>query len=163
MRVDSKAAEPASPDISPRAPMNGLVDYATSAARGPVRYRVDARRQAATRAFRHHVVVRPTAFRPLRPADPDRRVQFQELYDELIADEARNALICRGIVQAVRGDHSTVVLTERNAHPSVIVTSLLEGESRPSATGLAVPMARFMPSCPQEQATQRGGQTRCVS
>ena len=47
---------------------------------GPVRYRVSVRHGVATHPFEHRVVVRPTGFRPLRPADPDVRVQFHKLY-----------------------------------------------------------------------------------
>ena len=59
---------------------------------GPVRHRVDAKAQAAARPFVHTVMVRPTSFRPLRAADPDARIQFQELYNELIQDDDRNRL-----------------------------------------------------------------------
>jgi len=83
---------------------------------GPVRYRVNAKEQAAARPFQHTVLVRPTGFRPKRPANPDLRSQFQELYDELIADEARNQLICEDVVRAVRDRRWPVVLTERNEH-----------------------------------------------
>ena len=40
---------------------------------GPVRYRVDAKVAATERPFAHTVHVRPTSFRPLTEADPDRR------------------------------------------------------------------------------------------
>jgi superfamily II DNA or RNA helicase len=61
---------------------------------GPVRYRVNAKQRAAAHPFKHTVMVRPTAFRPLRPANPNVRQQFRELYEELIANEERNQLIC---------------------------------------------------------------------
>ncbi len=48
---------------------------------GPVRYRVDAKAQAAARPFEHTVLVRPTSFRPLAAANPDVRIQFHDLYD----------------------------------------------------------------------------------
>jgi superfamily II DNA or RNA helicase/very-short-patch-repair endonuclease len=83
---------------------------------GPVRYRVDAKAQAAARPFEHRVLVRPTGFRPQRPGDVDIRTRFHDLYDELITDEARNRLICDEVVQAVRDGRSPIVLTERNAH-----------------------------------------------
>jgi len=83
---------------------------------GAVRYRVDAKQQAAARPFTHTVFVRPTGFCPLRAANPDVRSQFHELYDELIADEARNRLICEDVVHAVREGRSPVVLTERTEH-----------------------------------------------
>src|SRR6202030_4408745 len=61
---------------------------------GPVRHRVDAKKQAAARPFEHTVLVRSTGFRPVREAHSDMRIRFHELYDELIADEVRNRLIC---------------------------------------------------------------------
>jgi superfamily II DNA or RNA helicase len=83
---------------------------------GPVRYRVGARSCVATHPFEHTVIVRPTSFRPLRLADPDVRVQFHELYEELIVDQERNRLICKDVVQALREGRSPLVLTERNEH-----------------------------------------------
>ncbi|PYT72552.1 MAG: restriction endonuclease subunit R [Acidobacteria bacterium] len=83
---------------------------------GPVRYRVSVRHGVATHPFEHKVVVRPTDFRPLRPADPDVRVRFHNLYEELIADEDRNRLICQDVIHALREGRSPLVLTERNEH-----------------------------------------------
>jgi very-short-patch-repair endonuclease len=48
--------------------------------------------------------------------DPDKRIQFQDLYRELIADENRNRIICDEIVQSVREGRSPLVLTERKEH-----------------------------------------------
>ena len=107
---------------------------------GPVRHRVDAKAQAAARPFEHTVLVRPTSFRPLRAANPDVRIQFQDLYDELIADDERNRLICDEVVQAVREGRSPLVLTERNEHldglaarlsPSIRHLVVLRGGARP--------------------------------
>ena len=83
---------------------------------GPVRHRVDARAQAAARPFTHAVHVRPTGFRPSRAPSEDVRIQFQELYSELIADQARNQLICDDVRAAVHEGRSPLVLTERNEH-----------------------------------------------
>ena len=83
---------------------------------GPVRYRVDAKTQAREHPFTHSVFVRPTGFRPLRPPDQDVRIQFQELYGELIVDGSRNRLIVDDILQAVREGRSPLVLTERQEH-----------------------------------------------
>jgi superfamily II DNA or RNA helicase len=46
---------------------------------GPVRYRVDAKKQAYLLPFAHTVVVRPTGFYPTRPAECDPRSQFRQL------------------------------------------------------------------------------------
>lgn len=83
---------------------------------GPVRYRVDAKQQAETRPFEHTVMVRPTAFRPVRQADPDTRVRFQDLYADLVADDERNQLICDDVTQAVDEGRWPIVLTERKEH-----------------------------------------------
>jgi superfamily II DNA or RNA helicase/very-short-patch-repair endonuclease len=83
---------------------------------GPVRYRVNAKQRAAAHPFKHTVMVRPTDFRPLRPANPNVRLQFHELYEELIGDEERNRLICHDLMQTLREGRSPLVLTERNEH-----------------------------------------------
>jgi superfamily II DNA or RNA helicase len=91
---------------------------------GPVRHRVDAKAQAAARPFEHSVLVRPTSFRPVKPTDPDVRIQFHDLYDDLIADQQRNRLICDEVVQAVREGRSPLVLTERNEHLDCLAAQL---------------------------------------
>ena len=83
---------------------------------GPVRYRVNSKERVAAHPFKHTVMVRPTDFRPLRPANPNVRQQFHELYEELIADEERNQLICQDLIQTLREGRSPLVLTERNEH-----------------------------------------------
>ena len=83
---------------------------------GPVRHRVNAREQAAARPFEHVVCVRPAAFKLVKAADPNVIAQFRDLYNELIADEGRNQLICGDILQSLRDGRSPIVLTERNEH-----------------------------------------------
>jgi superfamily II DNA or RNA helicase/very-short-patch-repair endonuclease len=83
---------------------------------GPIRHRVDAKRQAIVRPFEHHVFVCPTAFRPLREPHPNERVQFHDLCTELMSDEERNRRICDEVVEVVKEGRSPVILTERNEH-----------------------------------------------
>ena len=83
---------------------------------GPVRHRVGAKDQAAARPFEHTVLVRSTGFRPVRAAHADVRMHFHDLCDELVADEARNELICTDVVRTVREGRSPIILTERNEH-----------------------------------------------
>lgn len=83
---------------------------------GPVRHRVNARAQAATRPFEHFVLVQPTTFQPARAPDADKRVEFQSLYQELINDEARNRRIVDDVVECVNAGRSPLLLTERNDH-----------------------------------------------
>ncbi len=91
---------------------------------GPLRYRVNAREQAAAQPFEHTVLVRPTGFRTLRVPNSDLRTQFRELTDELVCDEGRTRLICQEIVQAVRDRRSPIVLTERNDHLDKLIKAL---------------------------------------
>jgi superfamily II DNA or RNA helicase/very-short-patch-repair endonuclease len=83
---------------------------------GPVRYRVDAKKQAAARPFSHQVFVRPTGFRGSSTPEPDARIEFQRLYEELIVNERRNSMICSDVVSAVRQGRSPLLLTERTEH-----------------------------------------------
>ena len=83
---------------------------------GPIRYRVSARAQAAVRPFRHTVFVQPTAFRSLRPAEADKRLEFQALYQALVEDDARTHRISDDVIESVQAGRSPLVLTERNDH-----------------------------------------------
>src|SRR5205823_8855957 len=56
---------------------------------GPVRYRVDARKQAASRPFDHKVIFRRTEFQ-LPRCRSDEKPAIQELYAKLAQDPARN-------------------------------------------------------------------------
>jgi len=83
---------------------------------GPVRHRVNARVQAAARPFQHYALVQPTSFHPIRTPDPDRRVEFQALYEQLVEDDVRNQQICDDVMESVGQGRSPLVLTERNEH-----------------------------------------------
>jgi superfamily II DNA or RNA helicase len=98
---------------------------------GPIRYRVDAKRQAAQRPFDHRVVVRTTAFRweSLAETPPS----IHELYAALMRDGERNALIVGDVLAAVRAGRSPVVLTERKEH-----LELLADQLRPAVPNVIV-------------------------
>jgi hypothetical protein len=82
---------------------------------GPVRYKVDARKQASVRPFAHKVVFRQTAFfRAESPSDGTPRIQ--ELYGLMAKDEARNDLIFNDVLLALEAGRSPVILTERKDH-----------------------------------------------
>ncbi len=87
---------------------------------GPVRHRVDARRQAEERPFSHHVLVRPTGFRSMAEPDPDRRLEYQSLCDELMRCVPRNEMIRNEILAALREGRSPLVLTERTEHIEIL-------------------------------------------
>lgn len=92
---------------------------------GPVRYSVNAKEQAAVRPFEHVVLVRPTSFISLKPAKAEVRLQFNDLYDELVHDTARNQLICEEVLKAVQNERSPIILTERNEHLDLLYYQLI--------------------------------------
>jgi superfamily II DNA or RNA helicase len=59
---------------------------------GPIRYRADAKKQAAARPFDHIVVFRPTKFQ-LACRNPDEKPAIQELCAKLSQDQVRNDMI----------------------------------------------------------------------
>lgn len=91
---------------------------------GPMRYRADAKRQAESRPFQHHVIVRPTGFRSAPLVESDARKEFHSLYDQLITDESRNAMICRDVLDAIYNGRSPLVLTERTEHLEMLTDRL---------------------------------------
>ncbi len=102
---------------------------------GPIRHRVDAKRQAARRPFSHQVRVHPTGFR--MPGEPDRdpRIEYRRICEHLARDDARNAAICADVGRSVREGRAPLVLTERIDHLEV-----LDGGLR--ATGASVVVLR---------------------
>jgi very-short-patch-repair endonuclease len=60
--------------------------------------------------------VQPTSFLAQRAPHPDKRVEFQAIYQELIADDSRTRRICDDVIEAVGDGRSPLVLTERNDH-----------------------------------------------
>ncbi len=80
---------------------------------GPVRFKIDAKSQAAARPFEHRLVVRETSF---CASQPDRDAGIQDLYAALARDEARNAIILNDVVRALQDGRSPILLTERKDH-----------------------------------------------
>jgi superfamily II DNA or RNA helicase len=90
---------------------------------GPIRYRVDARRQAAARPFSHQVVIKRTAFHAKRQK-ADTPGSIQELYGLLAHDAARNDMIFNDVLSALEAGRSPVVITERKDHLQAIAERL---------------------------------------
>jgi superfamily II DNA or RNA helicase len=97
---------------------------------GPIRHRVGAKEQAATRPFEHVVVPRPTSFN----VSPETEAAgIQRLYAELAGDGARNELICSDVFSALAVGRSPLVLTERTDHLALLAEQLV-----PSVPNLVV-------------------------
>jgi superfamily II DNA or RNA helicase len=91
---------------------------------GPVRYRVDARRQAEKRPFDHKVIVRPTSFRQPSHLEDTATYSIQEVYSLLSADDERNHLIVQDVVAAAQARRFPVLLTERREHVEALASLL---------------------------------------
>lgn len=91
---------------------------------GPVRYRVDARRQAKKRPFDHKVIVRPTNFRLPSHLKGMSSYSIQEVYALLSQDDERNDLIVQDVVAATQAKRFPVLLTERREHLETLANML---------------------------------------
>ena len=83
---------------------------------GPVRYRVDARSQAATRSFTHKVTIRETGFRLATELESQSPLQIAALYAALAQDEKRNDCIFDDVITSLEAGRRPVILTERRDH-----------------------------------------------
>ncbi len=82
---------------------------------GPIRHRVDARRQAASQPFKHRVIRRVTSFRTAR-LETGAQLPIQDLYRLLSCDEMRNEMIFDDVLSALEARRSPIVITERKDH-----------------------------------------------
>jgi superfamily II DNA or RNA helicase len=82
---------------------------------GPIRHRVDAKKQAALRPFSHRVVFRRTGLRVARD-ERNAAASIQDLYRLLARDEVRNSMIFDDVLSALEAGRSPVVITERKDH-----------------------------------------------
>jgi len=92
---------------------------------GPVRYRVDARKQAELRPFEHYVIPRFTSFRSAYETE-GKDATIQDLYAEIAADDWRNRFITDDIVKCHTQGRNSLVLTGRTAHVEALAEMLRE-------------------------------------
>ena len=80
---------------------------------GPIRVRVDPKRQTRLREFDHTVIFKYTDFLlPPELAEPT----IQEVFQRIVRYDARNRILIEDIIRAVREGRSPLVLTERVEH-----------------------------------------------
>ena len=92
---------------------------------GPVRYRVDARKEAEKRPFEHYVIPRFTGFRA--PFDREEKdMSIQEFYSGIATDELRNQQITDDVIRAHENGRNALILTERTAHVELLAGKLRE-------------------------------------
>lgn len=87
---------------------------------GPIRYRVNDRKQAEARPFHHRVVVRKTSTSlPELPAGD--QMPIHQVYDMLMNNIERNDLIENDVLKAISAKRNPVVITERKAHLECLI------------------------------------------
>jgi len=92
---------------------------------GSIRYKDDAKKQAAKRPFEHYVIPRFTSLRvPIEQNEKD--VSIQELYSEIVVNEFRNQQIIDDVVKSSEQGRNCLVLTERTAHVELLAKKLRE-------------------------------------
>ncbi len=92
---------------------------------GPIRYRVDARKQAEKRPFDQYVIPRLTSFRaPLE--EEGKEPSIQRLYAAIAVNEPRNERIVEDVLRCFQSGGNALVLTERTAHVALLAEKLRE-------------------------------------
>ncbi|WP_368490181.1 DEAD/DEAH box helicase family protein [Clostridium sp. BJN0013] len=90
---------------------------------GPIRYKVDARKQAEKQPFEHYVIPRFTSFR--KPVcQNEKEWTIAEIYSEISTSQIRNELIISDVISCVKEGRNPIVLTERTAHVEILANAL---------------------------------------
>jgi superfamily II DNA or RNA helicase len=93
---------------------------------GPIRFKGNPQKEAASQPFEHVVIPRETSFKiPLSL----NQVTIQEIYQSMIQDQKRNDLIFDDLLKALESGRSPLLLTERKEHLDHLA-SRLEGFAR---------------------------------
>lgn len=87
---------------------------------GPVRYTVNARKQAAARSFGHLVKARQTEFVSVL-AEP---LSIHDLFKEVAGDDKRNQMIAQDVLAAYQEHRQILVLSERTEHLALLYSLL---------------------------------------
>ena len=96
---------------------------------GPVRYKVDDKKQAEKRPFAHKVIVRKTNFHIPSTLDVSGYTAIHKIYESLMKNIERNQMIVNDILQAVSNGRIPLILTERKEHLEKL-KNLLEDKIR---------------------------------
>ncbi len=91
---------------------------------GPIRYRVDAKEQAAQRPFRHVMIPRFTGM-IFSPTPENETAHISSYYNQIAEDEIRNHLIVDDVLSCLEEGRNCLVLTERVAHVQTL-SSLIQ-------------------------------------
>lgn len=92
---------------------------------GPIRYKVDPKKEAMRREFSHYIIPRFTNTRmPIFKKDDEWRIT--EVYQHICESKYRNELIVSDIEEAINAGRNPLVLTERTKHISELLDLMAE-------------------------------------
>jgi len=87
---------------------------------GPIRYKVDDKKQAETRPFAHRVIVKKTAFKVSPLVETTGYSAIHKLYESLINDTRRNQMIVNDVLESISKNRFPIILTERKRHLEIL-------------------------------------------
>jgi superfamily II DNA or RNA helicase len=92
---------------------------------GPIRFMVDAKKQAEKRPFDHYLIPRFTSFKTGLNKNKE-ELSIQEINAELVSDDVRNQLIIDDVVECYKKGRNSLILTGRVAHVNSLNEILLK-------------------------------------
>ena len=87
---------------------------------GPIRFKVDAKSQAALREFEHYVI---PCFTNMRAPDAG-ELSIQEVYSRICSSSSRNSRIVQDVTDSLREGRTPIILTGRKEHAMTLAESL---------------------------------------
>ena len=87
---------------------------------GPIRFSADAKSQVTKQSFERYLIPRFTSYRSIT----DDKQSITTLYQLLSEDEIRNSLIVEDVCKAVDAGRTSIVLTNRTAHVTMLAEML---------------------------------------
>lgn len=89
---------------------------------GDIRYRVNAKEQAALRPFTHQVITSPTTLQFMLPNE--QKPTIQQLYAAVVSDDARNQQIIADVQKCLQENRNPLILTECKEHAALLAEKL---------------------------------------
>ena len=90
---------------------------------GPVRYRVNNKKENQSQPLMHVLHVQETSFKSQIDQE-NKRIKIQDIFKELIHDEKRNQLIIEDILSAYQEGRFILIITERKEHLDILLDRL---------------------------------------
>lgn len=94
---------------------------------GPIRFKVNPKTKAKERPFGHVLIVRDAGYRLPMELTMKENLPITDIYDSLMRNERRNALIAEDVLGVIGEGRNPVLLTERREHLELL-REILDGK-----------------------------------